>query len=1130
MGLLFSVVWLHGCGSSTPPTLDRVPPHTLAAPAGGIYRTFPPAITLTSEAGAIIYYRWEGGSEQRYTAPLQIPESGPQPRTLHFWAEDDAGNRGPRRREHYLHAPEAPEVSILDLDRSVLGKNDFATLRWRSAETNATYELAVTSGDWGEGKRLAQGSVTPGLVQQTTIAASALFPGENRLWLRVKPLTGAVAATSRLLTLHATPASTRSWPPGGAYGTAQAVALITERPATVYYTIDGSEPTLASPRYTQPLTLAQSTTLRFFSVDAYGNREATQQEHFAIQPQAATISLLTLISHGVGSDAPLLLSWRSNKDGRYDVTLQSQQEARQVTVQQGVVQRQQEMQTVIAQHFLTPGDWRVQLRVQPSEGQPGGVAFMVHAYHRETFATTHYRNSETTTATWDTTQQQLRLSRGPHLLSTYRTRARSQQVTVHGAYAYLANGKGGLHILEVSDPYQPRRIGMFYPHGKAVALAKHDRYVYMAASGSGITIIDVTQPQAPTLVATLPLPGSVSDITIAVPFAYVGTQQGTLTIVDLTTPLQPQRLSAVEIGGSIVDIAVDAGIVYLACLDQGVVMVDARIPQQPRILQRWSTSGAATGIAVHAQQIFVAAGALDVLDVAHPDAPARTYRQVQSAYGVALLPPHAVVAAGIDGVQLLSMDGHGSLIPLRNAHYAARVALRGSLALIADTRGGLRIFDLAQAALPRLLAALEDIGTIVDVVIDGSLAYLANDDQGSGLVIVDVSDPTAPRVMGQYHSESTTDVAIWKNFALLSDAAGLLHVVDVRQPAAPQLRGSLALPGTAHRLVLAPPYGLVAGDAAGVHLIEMTAAGQPHLHSTLPIPGRALDIALVEDTAYIAAVDGGIQVVHIDTPARPTLGTPYHHTDGKGDHIIRLIAHQNRLYAIDSQRGVQILEPSMEGAWQVHGSVTVPQGAPWGLTAVGPYLFVTTLLHSLYVMDLSIPSQPRFLSTVPYGGSAITASDGILYIAVRGRQGAPGGLHLLEAFAVIPDDVWRPLQMRGVVALPGPTPGSRLVNRVHIFHTPGIVESTGLSAPDVLVPSARLRVQDFWSASGHIHYALSNDGGAHWYPVQPGTWYHFATAGTELRWRAVLESTEVLASPHIDTLRIDYPAPHKTPE
>ena len=109
--------------------------------------------------------------------------------------------------------------------------------------------------------------------------------------------------------------------------------------------------------------------------------------------------------------------------------------------------------------------------------------------------------------------------------------------------------------------------------------------------------------------------------------------------------------------------------------------------------------------------------------------------------------------------------------------------------------------------------------------------------------------------------------------------------------------------------------------------------------------------------------------------------------DGQGDHIIRLTAVPGALYAIDNERGIQRLARAKDGTLQFQGSIQVPRGAPWGLTTVGPYLFVTTLLHSLYGLDLSTPSQPRLLSTTPYGGAALVADGPMLYVAVRGRRG-----------------------------------------------------------------------------------------------------------------------------------------------
>lgn len=72
------------------------------------------------------------------------------------------------------------------------------------------------------------------------------------------------------------------------------------------------------------------------------------------------------------------------------------------------------------------------------------------------------------------------------------------------------------------------------------------------------------------------------------------------------------------------------------------------------------------------------------------------------------------------------------------------------------------------------------------------------------------------------------------------------------------------------------------------------------------------------------------------------------------------------------------------------------------------------------------------------------------------------------------------------------------------------------------------QVQDFWGPSGRIHYELSNDGGVHWYQVQPGESHHFPTPGTALRWRATLVSTDLATPPVLETIRIDYAAVSQT--
>lgn len=1127
--LLLSVLGLYGCGAPERDVSDVTPPVTTVVPTGGIFAQPPDTVELTSEDGATIYYRWnDAPNKKRYTDPIAFPTTDVTAHTLWSWAEDAAGNRETPRREHYVLDPEAPAVELLSFDAP-------HTLRWRSPAANATYTVSVTSSGWGTGKTLATGAVTPNQEQQVTLKRADFYDGDNRLWLRVTDESGRTGAISRRLRVYRQAAITQASPPGGIFGQPQTVSLSTARPATIYYTTDGSEPTpSAGTPYNKPFTLKESTTLRFMSEDAHGNREAVRQARFDIEADAATISLLAPLPPEISGASPLVLKWQSNRDGSYEVILRHRYEDWQRTVQQGAVTTEKAIQSVIASHFLSPGDWFIDLYVRPDTGETGSLRLPIRIVFRDTFANPNFVDAEATTAALQTAQQRVELPLGPRSLAMYRTRGRSRYVRVRESLAYVANGKAGLQIVDVSDAAAPKRTGAFYPHGKAKALDVYQSYVYLAASGSKVVIFDVSNPEQPIPVSGAPVHGAASAIQIVPPYAYVGSKSGILTILDLTEPLRPRRIGQLQVTGPIIDLTVHNGMVYLANLDRGLAIVDATDPQQPRKLHQWPTQHAATGVATDGTYVFVAADKLEVLDVTDPTAPSRKLSHyLQGTYGVALSPPYALASSGTNGLQVVRMTESGLVANLPSGHYASRIDIAGQQALLADTRGGLQIIELPPSGPPQRRGTLRDIGTIVDVVRDGDLAYLASDDKGSGLFVVDISQPDAPRVIGRYHSESTVDVGVWERWALLGDTAARLHLLDLQAGPYPRLKHALTLDQKIHRVALRPPYAFVASDTAGVHVVEILPEGKLQYHTTFKVSnaitdedeeivlGRALDIAIVGDDAYIAAVEGGIDVVDISDPLRPRRKAGYRHTDKRGDHLIRLAATPIRICAIDNKRGIQILQRAKDGTLtRLHG-MKVPSGAPWGLTAVGPYLAVTTLLNAMYMYDVSTPTQPRLLSHVPYGGSSVTAKDDILYIGVRGRRGVPGGLRLVEGFAEVSGKTYRHLNARGVTALSGATPDTYLVPRAYTFHSPSAAISAAVSTAEIDVASARLQVQDYWGAFGRIHYALSNNGGEQWHDVEPGVWFRFPQPGRDLRWRATLETADAVHTPAVELITIE---------
>lgn len=154
------------------------------------------------------------------------------------------------------------------------------------------------------------GTLVPGSIGYEAATATVLFePAADLKYasayaLAVGPLRGAHGEQQNQAvgvffetqsTQEFVPPVTTATPPGSRYNTPQSVVLrcVDNTGGTgctgTLYTLDGSAPSPASTRYTNPISITADTTLRFFSVDGQGNVEATQQEQYTIDTVPPTL-------------------------------------------------------------------------------------------------------------------------------------------------------------------------------------------------------------------------------------------------------------------------------------------------------------------------------------------------------------------------------------------------------------------------------------------------------------------------------------------------------------------------------------------------------------------------------------------------------------------------------------------------------------------------------------------------------------------------------------------------------------------------------------------------------------------------------------------------------------------------
>jgi hypothetical protein len=87
---------------------------------------------------------------------------------------------------------------------------------------------------------------------------------------------------------------------------------------------------------------------------------------------------------------------------------------------------------------------------------------------------------------------------GSHL---YRTDAKRQYCTNQGC---IANPESGLRVFDVSSPASPREVGFLHTPGEAQRVALAGRYAYLADGSGGLRVIDADQPTGDR--GRLPLP------------------------------------------------------------------------------------------------------------------------------------------------------------------------------------------------------------------------------------------------------------------------------------------------------------------------------------------------------------------------------------------------------------------------------------------------------------------------------------------------------------------------------------------------------------------------------------------------------------------------------------------------
>jgi len=373
-------------------------------------------------------------------------------------------------------------------------------------------------------------------------------------------------------------------------------------------------------------------------------------------------------------------------------------------------------------------------------------------------------------------------------------------VALSGDLAFVAAGEsGGLRVMDVADPRQPREVGWLDTPGSASAVAVVDRHVVIADGAAGyLRVVDAGDPARPREVAAYQArrgQGSASQVFASGHTVFVaeasatavyGFNQtrfafgsGNLEIVDLSQPSRPSRAGWLGAGDRAVFAVAEAGGTAYVGMTSGRSMIQLVDVSNPaRALPR-------------------------------SDVPLET-----SPYRVSLADTHTVLA-------------------LVDAATGAR----------------LQVVDATNPDAPLPRGAVDLPGEPLDLAAAGGYGFVAAG--GAGLIIVDVRRPGAPAIAGSLPTiGATRDLAVVSDRIHVTDLAAL-HRVDVSDPTMPRIDGSFATRAPVEGLAADGNHAFTSAPEFGLDVLAVTGAGR------LGRRGGILPSQLMSHDARSLAAAGG---------------------------------------------------------------------------------------------------------------------------------------------------------------------------------------------------------------------------------------------------------------------------------
>jgi len=302
---------------------------------------------------------------------------------------------------------------------------------------------------------------------------------------------------------------------------------------------------------------------------------------------------------------------------------------------------------------------------------------------------------------------------------------------------------------------------------------------------------------------------------------------------------------------------------------------------------------------------------------------------------------------------------------------AYAVDVYGSYAYLADATAGLQIINIDDPYAPSLVGNYDITpGTAVDVEVVYPYAYVAGDSvtvsSTTGVLILNVNNPASPAYVSNCPTGGdAVSIDVVGTIAYVADHTPGLRLVDVSDVNSPYERNSYDT-GYATGVQVVPPYAYVSDSTNGLAIVNVNDPDSlSAVLTSLAGLTFASNIAVEGSHAYVGIPNGvnkGMKIVNVSVPASSNVESTWIESGTCDDAAIV----GSYAYVADRQEGLQVVNiadptaPIRTGGYDTTGYAS-------GVAVVDEYAYVAASDEGLSIIDIANPNIP--LDVAGYTGA-----------------------------------------------------------------------------------------------------------------------------------------------------------------